>query len=369
MKEIWILGATGRIGRAVARRLSADGQSIVLVGRDATRLSHLAQQLNGHVAIKVIATVSEIAASISRNRPAMVLNTVGPFIHTALPIVRACPPGTHYVDLSNEFPSVKAILGLQGHASQAGSISVTGAGFGVLATESVVLKLCEGLPPANRVRCAAIPAVAAEPGRLGESFASSITEGLALGGGRYEGGKFVRTSLMGDFERVTLPDGRIIGTASAPSGELETAQRASGASFAVSTTSMAPSSALLRILLPAMLSALKTGWIRRIATQRIAAIEPKQKVQTAPLVSWSHARVEWSSGAKRQGWLRTGDAMMFTADVMARVAIRIMKGDGTPGAYTPGALFGPELATECGGEIILDLSGNRRDATRSENPA
>jgi short subunit dehydrogenase-like uncharacterized protein len=358
MKAIWILGATGRIGRAVATRLLADGQSIVLVGRDAARLNQMAEQLNGHVQIKVAATVSEIAESISSNRPAMVLNTVGPFIHTALAIARACPPGTHYVDLSNEFPSVKALLGLHAHASKAGSIFVTGAGFGVLATESVVLALCEGLPCANYVRCAAIPAVVTQPGRLGEAFASSITAGLAFGGRRYEGGKFVRTPLMGDFERVLLPDGRMIGTASAPSGELEAAQRASGASFAISTTSMAPSSALLRILLPPILSVMKIGFIRRFTTRRIAAIEPKPAIQTEPPVSWAHARVEWSTGTKRQGWLRTGDAMVFTADVMARVAIRLMQGDGTPGAYTPGALFGAELANECGGQIIVDVTSN-----------
>lgn len=361
MKEIWILGATGRIGRAVAIRLLADGQSIVLVGRDAGRLNLMAEQLNGRVKTRPIASLPEVMASIVKDRPAMVLNTIGPFIHTTLLIAKACPPGTHYVDLSNEFPSVQALLGLHEHACKAGSIFVTGAGFGVLATESVVLKLCEGLPPASYVRCAAIPAVATEPGRLGEAFASSITEGLAFGGGRYKGGKFVKTSLMGDFERVSLPDGRVIGTASAPSGELEAAQRASGASFAVSTTSMVPSSAFLRILVPAILKIMKIGFIRRFMTQRIAAIELKSKVQLEKLTSWTHARVEWSSGMKRQGWMRTGDAMEFTADVMARIAVRLIRGDGSPGCYTPGALFGAELATECGGEIILDSTDTTKD--------
>jgi short subunit dehydrogenase-like uncharacterized protein len=358
MNEIWILGATGRIGRAVAMRLAADGQSIVLVGRDAERLRRMAEQSDGNVAVKVLSTVAAMAESIAANRPAIVLNTVGPFVHTALPIAGACPPGTHYVDLSNELSSVQALLGLDAHARQAGSTFVTGAGFGVLATESVVLKLCDGLPPANRVRCAAIAAIATAPGRLGEAFAASITEGLAFGGRRYERGNVVRTSLMGDFERVPLPDGRMIGTAGAPSGELEAAQRASGAPSVVAATSMAPSSALLRILLrmllPAILSVMKIGRVRRAATRNIAAIEPTPTVQTAPPVSWAHARVAWSSGRQRQGWLRTGDAMAFTADVMARVAIRLMRGDGSPGAYTPGALFGAEFAAECGGRISLE---------------
>jgi hypothetical protein len=93
--------------------------------------------------------------------------------------------------------------------------------------------------------------------------------------------------------------------------------------------------------------------VRRFATRRIAAIEVKPTAATVPRASWSHASVEWGSEPPRHGWLRTGDAMAFTADVMARVAIRLANGEGTPGAYTPGALFGFELACECGGEIVV----------------
>ena len=64
---------------------------------------------------------------------------------------------------------------------------------------------------------------------------------------------------------------------------------------------------------------------------------------------------------KRQGRMRTGDAMEFTADVMARIAVRLIRGDGSPGCYTPGALFTAELATECGGEIVLDSTDTTKE--------
>lgn len=353
---IWILGATGRTGRAVASRLVAEGFSPVLVGRDATRLNGIAERLDGRATIEVAGSLQAIVEMIARRKPAVVLNTIGPFTQTALPIAHACPPGTHYVDLSNELPSVQAILALSDHAASAGSIFVTGAGFGVLASESVVLTLCEDSPPAKRVRCAAIPAVAVEAGRLGEALAASITEGFAFGGRRYEAGQLVRVPALGDFERVALPDGRMVGTSSVPSGELEAAQRASGASFAISATSMVPASSILRAMLPVVLAIMKIPSVRRFAARRIAAIEMKPTPATVPQVSWAHARVEWSSGSVRQGWMRTGDAMVFTAEVMSRVAIRLANGEGVPGAYTPGALFGPKLASACGGEFIIKAS-------------
>jgi hypothetical protein len=68
--------------------------------------------------------------------------------------------------------------------------------------------------------------------------------------------------------------------------------------------------------------------------------------------SWSHARIEWPDRTVREGWLRSGDGMDFTADVAAEVAVRLARGEGKPGAYTPGQLFGPPLATDVGSTLV-----------------
>jgi hypothetical protein len=69
--------------------------------------------------------------------------------------------------------------------------------------------------------------------------------------------------------------------------------------------------------------------------------------------SWAHARVEWASGKASEGWLRVGDGSEFTPDVAAEVAHRLLKGEGRPGAHTPGALFGPGLAEAVGGTFTI----------------
>lgn len=355
MTEIWVLGATGRSGRAVVARLAAAQLSPVLVGRDPVRLRKVAADTDGDLRVVAAASVHDVVRELSRNRPAVVVNTIGPFAATALPIVRACPPGTHYVDLSNELASTIALLGLNQDAVASGRTLVTGAGFGVLATESVVLKLCEGQPPATRVRVDAIPAVEVEPGRFGEALAATIIDGLAEGGRQYADSRLVRAKLLSDFETLTLPDGSSVNTASGGTGELEAARRASGASFAVSASSLVPSAPLLRAVLPAALTLLKIAALRNLIKRRVAAIgiaPRKPGAVRAREFSWAHARVEWASGARREGWLRTGDAMVFTAAVMAEVAMRLARGEGRPGAYTPGALFGPDLAVDAGGTFL-----------------
>lgn len=45
--SIWVLGATGRSGRGIARRLHGTGHTVVLAGRDAVRLAAVAEELGG----------------------------------------------------------------------------------------------------------------------------------------------------------------------------------------------------------------------------------------------------------------------------------------------------------------------------------
>jgi len=96
--EIWILGATGRSGRAVARRLAEAGLTPVLVGRDPERLTALGTRGRTVVA----PTVAAMAVEVRRQQPGVVLNTVGPFTATAGIVADAGLPGSHYLDLANE---------------------------------------------------------------------------------------------------------------------------------------------------------------------------------------------------------------------------------------------------------------------------
>ena len=352
MSLIWVLGATGRTGRGVAARLAKAGFSPVLVGRDGARLHAITAEVGADLSIVVADSTASIAEEVARRRPAVVINTIGPFEQTAPPLVAACPPGTHYVDLCNDLPSIIALLDRHEEAVATGRTLVTGAGFGVLATESVVLKLRAGQPDAARVRVDALAAVDPEPGQLGEALAASVLGVFATGGRRYEEGRLVRSRSMGDFEILALPDGSRVGTAAGAWGELEAARRASGASFAIAASTLAPPTPILRAVLPSVLKLLQVTAVRRFAVRQVAAVKLKPSAQ--PPVSWAHARLEWQSGQRRDGWLRMGDAMTFTIDVLAEVAMRLARGEGQPGAYTPGALFGADLARAAGGEFLLD---------------
>jgi len=357
--ETWVLGGTGRSGRAIAAELLRREMTPVLVGRDRARLEHAASTLGGCRTV-VAGAIEAMIAEIWRQQPAVVINTIGPFTTTAEPIARACLPTTDYIDLANDLAAVSALLGLHDAATAAGRVLVTGAGFGVTATESVVVKLCEGRTTPTRVRVDMVPSLDVEAGPLGEALAGTILDGLPgveggrrYDGRRYENSRLVRRRIGGEASRLTLPDGSQVTTASIPLGELIAAQRASGAPSVVAASSEAPSSPVVRAILPLATGLLFFSPVRALAKRRLAAVQFKARERPREY-SWGHGRAQWADGSTREGWLRVGEAQAFTGMVPAEAARRFLAGEGRPGAYTPAALFGPSLAEACGGTYLID---------------
>ena len=352
MVDVWVLGGTGRVGRGVAGLLASSAVEPVLVGRDPTRLREAAGSGRRFV---VAPSFQAMAAGIVEARPAVVVNTVGPFTRTAPGIVDAClAAGSDYVDLANDLASVPALLARHPDAERAGCTLVTGAGFGVVATESLVTWLCADGRRAERVRVDMVPALALQAGVLGDALAGTLVEGLpgVPGGGRYSGrrvvdGQLAPASIGAEVRGLETPDGDHVTTGLMPLGELVAAQRASGARFVESASSEAPRGRLVRTALPvaARLLAIPAG--RRLVGRRLAAV--RFAARPAPRAhSWGHAVVTWEDATSTEGWLRLGEAQAATEAIAAEVTRRLALGNGRPGAFTPAALFGHELAASVG---------------------
>ncbi len=217
--EIWILGGTGRSGRAVAAELLSRGLSPVLVGRDAARLDNAAANLAAPARTVVAASIEDTAAEIQRQQPAVVINTVGPFTTTAGPIVRACLPSSHYVDLANDLPAVVAVLGLGQQATAAGKHP----GHRGRVRRDRHRERRRPAEPASSAptttrpprsgwtwcpRWPWRPASSARPWPEPSSTASPTpAAGAGTEGRRYKNGRLIKARLAGDPAALTLPDG------------------------------------------------------------------------------------------------------------------------------------------------------------------
>ena len=258
---IWVFGATGLSGRAIADELVVSGADVVLVGRDADRLAAAAGSMGGPVGQRVVPGPAELAELIRAEKPGVVVNAVGPYGATAPPLLAAClAAGTHYVDQANELDSVRQLLDRDADARSRRLTLVTGAGFGVLATEALVIQLRSDRPPAARAVVAAVPAVQG----LGSSVLASAVDVIAYGGRRYHKGRLERRRLGADHVQIPIPNGSPRGALGVPTGELEAARRASGAGEVVAYSSEVPNGRFVRAALPAVSAALAVRPIRAV---------------------------------------------------------------------------------------------------------
>ena len=160
MTAIWVFGATGLSGRGVAREMVDRGADVVLVGRDQNKLASVSLSVGGSVRTRVVSGLAEFITLLHVEKPGVVVNAVGPYSATSLPLARASlAAGVHYLDQANELQPVRQLLELDGEARRHGVTLVTGAGFGVLATEALVIELRSGHRPPARAMVAAVPAV------------------------------------------------------------------------------------------------------------------------------------------------------------------------------------------------------------------
>ena len=285
--EVWVLGASGRTGRLIARRLHEAGVPLVLVGRDRERLEGVAAELGGAPRL-LVGSLGSNLATLAQDAPGVVVNTVGPFATNAPEVAGACPPGTHYVDVANELSAVETILGLDRHAAARDQVHVTGAGFGVLATESVLLRLCEGRPPATRVRVDALASIALEAGVVGPALAGTIVEILSFGGREVRHGRLVRSRSAAHPVRLTTPDGDVVGTGGGASGELITAWRASNADSVIAASGEASIERNRAYRLAGRVSDRPPSRRPPLRRQRIARIPLRAQVMPRAS-SWAHA--------------------------------------------------------------------------------
>ena len=352
--QIWILGATGRVGRAVAQRLAVrDVAELALVGRNAADLHRMTEPLGSNVRALPLSDVDAMIDAVRRDRPRVVINLIGSYADTAPALAQACMPGGSYVDLANDLDSLQAMYDLHDEAVERHATLITGAGFGVLGTEAVVAQICTGRPVPDSLRVDAVGSFASVDGVTGEAFAATSVDVITTGGRGYHDGRLVPTRLASNVQHLRLPDGTTATSASVPSGELLAAQRISRAPNVEVTSALAPTSLAARAILPALTPLLRLGLLRRLMIRLLAS----SKTTAAPRPrahSWGHAVATWPDGSIREGWLRAGDAMDFTADALAVIAAELISGAAPHGAFTPAAAFGSNIAVAAGGSLLDD---------------
>src|SRR3989304_5601203 len=145
----WLLyGATGYTGRLIARMAVQRGLRPTLAGRNPGKVGVLAAELGLESRVAALEDPAAVDAMLSG--VTLVLHCAGPFIPTFRPMVEAClRTGTHYLDITGEYPVFEALAARDAQARAAGIMVLPGAGFGVVPSDCLAAPLKRRLPPAH----------------------------------------------------------------------------------------------------------------------------------------------------------------------------------------------------------------------------
>lgn len=129
--RVLIIGGYGNFGRFIARMLAREaGIQLIIAGRNAEKAKALAAELSTtYPAEAVVLDIHhELAASLARIRPHVVVHTSGPYQGQGYAVAEACiRQGCHYVDLADARDFVAGITALDAQAREKGVLVCSGA--------------------------------------------------------------------------------------------------------------------------------------------------------------------------------------------------------------------------------------------------
>jgi hypothetical protein len=127
--KVLILGGYGNFGKRIARLLTRKDVSVVIAGRDGAKAAALAKALPHNLAeIAVFDAKSDLLPQLAILKPAVVINTCGPFQNADYGIARACiAGGVHYIDLADGRDFVTGITQLDADAKEQNVAVISGA--------------------------------------------------------------------------------------------------------------------------------------------------------------------------------------------------------------------------------------------------
>jgi len=144
----WTYPLEPYVGKMVVGELCRRGIAVIAGGR-----SPAVEDVAGTWS-DVTSRVME-ASSPDLSGVAVVLNCVGPFSATAVPLASACVAAdVQYLDVSGEAEDFAAVASLEDRAVTAGVMLMPGVTFGVVPTDCLAMHLAARLPTATRLELA-----------------------------------------------------------------------------------------------------------------------------------------------------------------------------------------------------------------------
>lgn len=338
-----LTGATGYTGRLVAHELQAAALPFLLTGRDAARLTRLADALGGAATAVVDVRAPETLGTVLRAGD-VVINCAGPFSELGEPVVRAAIEAkAHYLDTTGEQAFMKRVLDRYHEAAKAAGVAVVnGMAFEYALGDCAAAIAAEGLTTPLR----SLDVIYAWPAQAAASRGTrrSILRVLESRELVYEGGYWRARRIGRERRLVVLPGGKQCTAVTFPAGEALTVprhvevERVRG--WVVIGRTTAATLAMASPLLPVLARLARPLLELRLRRAPVGPDERERQAREFTIL----VEARGADGARRRLSLHGRDAYGLTAAIIVRGARRVLEPAGRPppaGVMPPARLVEP----------------------------
>jgi short subunit dehydrogenase-like uncharacterized protein len=343
MNSFLLYGANGYTGELIARYAHEYKLVPILAGRRKELIEPMAAKL-GYASR--IFDVDDTPALISALKEVkLIINAAGPFPHTARQIIEAClQTGTHYIDINGDIQVFEMIRKYDEAAKKTGIMLLPGAGFDVVPTDCLALRLKKQLPDATHLQLA----FATQGGGLSHGTATTMANKLGEGGSIRENGKLVKQRLgkKGMWVDFKTKEEKIkkIFVMTIPWGDVSTAYFTTGIPNIESYTGI-PRKIYWFLKFQFLFNwLLRTNFVRNIIKRKINKRPPgPSDAQRSKAYSLVWGRVTNAEGKTITDSYSCADGYTLTMQSVLIIANKILEGDFKTGYQTPGSAYGDEL--------------------------
>jgi len=346
--QFLLYGANGYSGQLIAKLSAKYNLQPILAGRSEAKIKPLADELKLPYRIIDLDNTEQLQKALAEVK--LVIHAAGPFIYTANQMIEAClKTGVHYIDINGDISVFEMLKNYDVAAKEKNIMVMPGAGFDVVPTDSIALKLKNKMPDATHLRLAFVSI----GGGLSHGTATTLTGKLGEGGAVRENGKIVRKPLGQKGMWVNFGTKKMF-VVTIPWGDISTAYVTTGIPNVEGYTGMPLSVYRVLKFQWAFNWLLRTDLVRNIIRKKINARpagpsdEARQKGST---MIWGE--VSNASGEKMNTCISCPDGYTLTALSSLIIAKKILEGNYKPGFQTPAGCYGENLIMEVPGTKII----------------
>jgi len=261
--SVLLYGTDGYTGVLIAKYAAQYGLQPILAGRRDEAIKPLANELN--LGYKIIDINNAAQLKEALNGIKVVIHAAGPFADTAKQMIDAClQTGTHYLDINGDISVFEMIKRHDAAAKEKNIMLLPGAGFDVVPTDCMALRLKNKLPDATHLKLA----FASVGGGVSHGTAMTMVSKLGEGGAARENGKIVRQALGKNGMWVDFGEKKLF-VMSIPWGDVSTAYYTTGIPNIQAYTAIKPGIYRIMKLQGAFNWLLRMEWVKNMIRKKI----------------------------------------------------------------------------------------------------